>query len=122
MARSTRCVALKCAFSQLPCVLLPIGPNLALRSTRKAETLTQRIVEMLIGRLITDERFRSEFLANPEDTLQGLTDEGAALRRMDIDALIAVDPMLWVRAAESIDPRLQKISLRHQLRPDESRG
>ena len=99
-----------------------VGPNLALRSTRKAETLAQRIVEMLIGRLITDEQFRSEFLANPEDTLQGLTDEGAELRRMDIDALMAVDPMLWARAAESIDPRLQKISLRNQPRRNESRG
>ena len=88
---------------------------------RKAETLAQRIVEMLIGRLITDEQFRSEFLENPETTLRGLVDRGVELNRTEIDALMATDRTLWVRSAESIDPRLQKISLRNQPTPNESR-
>jgi hypothetical protein len=32
-------------------------------------TVAQRIVEMLIGRLITDEEFRTEFLNDPEGML-----------------------------------------------------
>ena len=38
--------------------------------------MAQRIIEMLIGRLITDEQFRREFLADPETTLLALCDEG----------------------------------------------
>jgi hypothetical protein len=83
--------------------------------------LGQRIVEMLIGRLIADEQFRSEFLENAETTLRGLVDRGVELNQTEIDALMATDPTLWARAAESIDPRLQKISLRSQPTPSELR-
>jgi hypothetical protein len=76
--------------------------------------LAERIIEMLIGRLITDEQFRSEFIENPEDSLRDLVDRGVELSRSEIDALIATDPTLWSRTAESIDPRLQKISLRRE--------
>jgi hypothetical protein len=81
--------------------------------------LAKRIVEMLVGRLITDEQFRSEFLENPENTLRGLIDRGVELNRTDIDALMATDRTLWARTAESIDPRLQKISLRSHPTPNE---
>lgn len=73
--------------------------------------VAQRIVEMVIGRLVTDEQFRREFLSDPVRTLLGLSDRGLELNRVEIAALVATDPALWVRAAESIDPRLQKASL-----------
>jgi hypothetical protein len=47
-------------------------------------TLAQRLVELLIGRLITDEQFRSEFLDDPENTLNGLCDRGLELSRTEI--------------------------------------
>ena len=72
-----------------------------------------RLVEMLIGRLITDEQFRSEFLDEPEKTLAGLFDRGLELSRTEIAALVNTDPTLWARTAEAIDPRLQKASLKH---------
>jgi hypothetical protein len=78
--------------------------------------LAQRIVEMLIGRLITDEQFRSEFLDNPETTLVALSERGLDLSRTEIAALVATDRALWGRAAESLDPRLQKASLQNQAR------
>jgi hypothetical protein len=93
-----------------------LGLELALPSQRKAVSVAQRIIEMLIGRLITDEQFRREFLNDPEQTLLGLRDRGLELNRTEIAALVSTDPALWVRTAEAIDPRLQKASLTSELR------
>lgn len=73
--------------------------------------MAQRIIELLIGRLITDERFRDEFLAAPEATLLQLADQGLDLSRIEIAALVNTDRALWARAAAGLDPRLQKVSL-----------
>jgi hypothetical protein len=78
--------------------------------------VAQRIIEMLIGRLITDEQFRREFLNDPEQMLLALRDRGLELSRTEIAALVSTDPALWVRTAEAIDPRLQKASLTNELR------
>jgi hypothetical protein len=78
--------------------------------------LAQRIIEMLIGRLITDEQFRAEFLQAPEKTLLDLCDRGLDLSRTEVAALVNTDPTLWDRAAEAIDPRLQKTSLTVEAR------
>src|SRR5262245_3431847 len=75
--------------------------------------LAQRVIETLIGRLITDEQFRSEFLGNPEAVLLDLCDRGLQLSRTEISALVNTDPALWGRAADAIDPRLQKASLKN---------
>ena len=71
---------------------------------------------MLIGRLITDEQFRSEFVQDPEKTLSDLCDCGMALSRTEIAALMATDPDVWTRTADAIDPRLQKASLKNEAR------
>lgn len=73
--------------------------------------MAQRIIELVIGRLITDEAFRADFLAAPEATLLDLADRGLDLSRTEIAALISTDPSVWARAAEALDPRLQKVSL-----------
>lgn len=73
--------------------------------------MAQRIIEMLIGRLVTDEQFRREFLAEPEATLLALADRGLELNRTEIDALLNTDVTLWERTADALDPRLQKASL-----------
>jgi hypothetical protein len=69
---------------------------------------------MLIGRLITDEQFRAEFLNDPEATLAGLSDRGLELTRTEVAALLNTDPALWVRTGEGIDPRLQKVSFKNE--------
>ena len=76
--------------------------------------MAQRIVEVVIGRLITDEQFRAAFVAHPEGTLVGLGDRGLELTRTEIAALVNTDPALWERAAGMLDPRLQKASLVNQ--------
>ena len=78
--------------------------------------MAQRTIEMLIGRLITDEEFRSAFLRDPERTLLDLCDRGLELSRTEIAALVTTDPMVWARAADAIDPRLQKASLKNEAR------
>lgn len=75
--------------------------------------MAQRNIEMIIGRLITDEQFRAEFLHNPEKTLATLHDCGIELSRTEIAALLKTDGSLWARTAERIDPRLQKVSLKN---------
>jgi hypothetical protein len=74
--------------------------------------VAQRIVEMLIGRLITDEQFREKFLHAPEKTLLDLCDRGLDLSKTEIAALMNTDPSIWARAAGALDPRLQKASLK----------
>ena len=78
--------------------------------------MAQRIVEMLIGRLITDEQFRSDFLADPETTLLALAERGFELSRTEMAALVNTDRTLWARVADAIDPRLQKASLKNEAR------
>jgi hypothetical protein len=78
--------------------------------------LVQRIIEMLIGRLITDEQFRAEFLNDPEGTLAALCDRGLELSKTEIAALVNTDRELWARTADAIDPRLQKASLKNESR------
>ena len=75
-------------------------------------TVAQRTIEMLIGRLITDDHFRSEFLHDPEKTLQAVCECGMELSRVEISALVSTDSTLWARTADAIDPRLQKASLK----------
>jgi len=78
--------------------------------------LAQRVIEILIGRLITDEQFRDEFLRDPETTLLGLCDRGLELSHVEIAALMNTDSALWERTADAIDPRLQKASLKNEQR------
>jgi putative modified peptide len=78
--------------------------------------VAQRIVELLIGRLITDEEFRSEFLTDPEKTLAELGEHGLDLSRTEVAALVNTDPTLWARTADAIDPRLQKASFKNAVR------
>ncbi len=78
--------------------------------------MAQRTIELLVGRLITDEEFRSEFLEDPQKTLSELNDLGLELSRIEVAALISTDPTLWARTAEAIDPRLQKASFKTVVR------
>jgi hypothetical protein len=75
--------------------------------------VAQRSVEILIGRLITDEAFRSAFHRNATTTLSRFTESGYELTVVETAALHATPADLWERVAEHIDPRLQKMSFTH---------
>jgi hypothetical protein len=73
--------------------------------------MAHRVVELLIGRLITDEQFRADFSRNPGATLLALKDHGFELSPTEIAALAGTDCAVWARAAEGVDPRLMKAAL-----------
>ena len=73
--------------------------------------MAQRSIEILVGRLITDEAFRIAFIENRTDTLRGFIESGHELTDLEIAALNHTRADLWVLVADQIDPRLQKASL-----------
>lgn len=77
--------------------------------------MTQRNIEIVIGRLLTDEDFRETFLDDPEQALRGLLERGTHLTQSEIAALIGIDSELWPLVADQIDPRLQKARLRSDI-------
>ena len=74
--------------------------------------MSQRTIERLIGRLLTDEELRDEFSRAPRRTLSTLNELGWELSRLEVDALLAIEFGLWSRVAARIDPRLQRSSLK----------
>lgn len=72
----------------------------------------QRHIELLIGRLVTDEDFRREFQRDPHKTLRDAEQWGIALSAIEVNALLATDHTLWERIALELDSRLQKASFR----------
>jgi hypothetical protein len=90
--------------------------NLPWSRLKKGGTVSQRTIETIIGRLITDEEFRAEFLRDPERALVALRDRGLDVSRTEIAALVNTDPTLWARTADGLDPRLQKASLKDEAR------
>ncbi len=78
--------------------------------------MSQRYVECIIGRLVTDEAFRRRFLRDPADALRSAVDSGVELNDCEIRALAAIDPHQALRFAESIDPRIQKADLHGEER------
>jgi hypothetical protein len=73
----------------------------------------QRSIEILIGRLVTDEDFRREFQEDPYGTLRRVSEWGLSLTDFEIRALVATDRTVWDRLADEVDGRLQKASLKN---------
>ena len=76
--------------------------------------MSQRSIEIVVGRLMTDEAFRDAFLRDPPRTLEELIEAGLALTDLEVRALIGTQAALWARVADELDPRLQKASLGSQ--------
>jgi hypothetical protein len=73
----------------------------------------QRSVEILIGRLVTDEELRRRFVAEPRQTIRLVQQLGLELTATEVDALLASPLALWESLTAALDPRLQKASLKH---------
>lgn len=73
--------------------------------------MSQKCVEMIFGKLATDEELRRLFEADPSGTLRQLAERGFELTRAECEALAATRKDLFNRLSEAIDPRLQKASL-----------
>src|SRR5260370_12393599 len=74
--------------------------------------MTQQSVEILIGKLLTDEELREAFRYNPHGVLLWLLRQGLQLSRLEMEALKSINPSDLSGLADMIDRRLQKASLR----------
>lgn len=74
--------------------------------------MSQRNVEWVIGRLVTDEAFRDVFAVNPDAIVRELAASGVELTPCERNALAAFDVDIAERCAAAIDPRLLKADLR----------
>jgi hypothetical protein len=76
--------------------------------------MAQRNVEILIGRLLTDEDLRRRFIREPRGTLDEFQQQGWKLTPCEVDALLSPDASIWSDMARRIPSRLQKCSLRSE--------
>lgn len=86
--------------------------------------MCQRDVERVIGRLVTDEAFLSQFAAAPALTLRELIREGRdgiELNECEVSCLLATDVTALKAIAKAIDPRLRKAALCGSPRRDPSK-
>jgi hypothetical protein len=73
--------------------------------------MAYKTVQLIIGKILTDEELRGQFLDQPFETLASLRDNGFDLTRSEIDALLLTDPRLWRAGPRWVDSRLQRCSL-----------
>jgi hypothetical protein len=74
--------------------------------------MTQKSVELLIGKLVSDEELRNRFRLEPRSTLEALQREGLELSPLEVSALLSLGAEELEDLAGSLDPRLQKASLK----------
>jgi hypothetical protein len=72
--------------------------------------MSQRNVEQVIGRLVTDEAFRRRYEASPLDAVMEIVAGGLELTAVELRALVSMDARTVSRFAAVLDPRIQKIS------------
>lgn len=70
--------------------------------------MAQKVVQFIIGQILTDEELRARFVQRPLGTLSELRNAGLDLTSTEIDALAQTDHRLWQLAKQWIDPRLQR--------------
>lgn len=77
--------------------------------------MSQKSVELIIGKLATDEEFRNQFRLDPAKCVIALVDRGLDLTASEVSALMRTDVTVCEKFADLIDPRLQKASLKCAL-------
>jgi nitrogen fixation uncharacterized protein len=73
--------------------------------------MSQKSVEALLGKLVTDEELRDRFRVDPLEVLASFRQAGWDLSAVETEALRSLDPAALERLAGALDPRLQKASL-----------
>jgi len=79
--------------------------------------MSQRNVELFVGRLMTDEAFRERFCREPAEAVSQITREGVQLTCVEVEALSRINPDLARIFAEALDPRIQKADSDSSERP-----
>lgn len=73
--------------------------------------MSHRGVEIVLGRLATDEELRERFATEAGRALEDLLAQGLELSPLEKAALLSLDPRVLESFAAALDPRLQKASL-----------
>lgn len=79
------------------------------RRAHSCDDVTQRNVEILLGRLVTNPALRRRFAEEPEAVLREFQDEGYELSAIELDALAATRADAIRSFAESIDRRIRRV-------------
>jgi hypothetical protein len=78
--------------------------------------MSHRGVEIVLGRLATDEALRKRFRQAPAVVLKELISLGIELSPVELGTLESLDPSAVHRFAQALDPRLQKAALVTEVR------
>ena len=73
--------------------------------------MSQRSVEILLGKLVTDEEIRERFREDPEAVFAAARSQGLELSAVEAEALRGLEAGALDGLAGALDPRLQKASL-----------
>jgi hypothetical protein len=74
--------------------------------------MSQRNVENVIGRLLTDEGFRRRFNASPHPVIEELIDMGVELNECEVRALVDIKPGRAEAFAETLHPCIQRVEIK----------
>jgi hypothetical protein len=74
--------------------------------------MSQRNVELLLGRLLTDADLRRRFVRTPSDVVEAFRREGWELTDGEVEALTATDARMWTELVTGIPSRLRRCSLK----------
>lgn len=83
--------------------------------------MSQRSVEILLGKLVTDEEIRQRFRVDPEEVFAMARERGLELSVVEVEALRGLDAGALDQLAAVLDPRLQKASLQGLTEPSGGR-
>lgn len=72
--------------------------------------MSQRTVQIIIGKLVTDDAFRRRFEAGRAGVLTAIDTASPDLTAIEREALVALDLQSCARFAETLDPRIRKWS------------
>lgn len=64
-------------------------------------------VQLVIGKLVTDDAFRQRFETRAHESLAKLCERGIDLTEAEVAAFVETDARLWASVARQIDPRLR---------------
>jgi len=78
--------------------------------------MSQWGVQIVIGKLLTDDQFRQRFEQRRRECLAGMRELGIDLNEGEITALVEADPRVWSTMATLIDRRLQNGRLQPDMR------
>ena len=78
--------------------------------------MTQKCVEMVIGKLASDEELRAAFRRDRTAAIRALQLQGLELTPLEICSLARLSVEAFDQLAVTIDPRLKKVSLKDPRR------